>query len=349
MAEDIVVSICCWAFNQAGYIRDALDGFLIQATTFPIEIIIHDDASTDGTSDIIREYEKRYPEVIVPIYQTENQYSKGVRISATYVFPRARGKYIALCEGDDYWTDAGKLQKQVDFLESHPECSMCFHPTYLLYQATGDVVIEWQGAQRPYYHAGDVLSMRQYIATCTVLFRSALVRDLPSWYYRCPVGDFPLFALLAEHGELGVIKQFMSVHRVHARSLWQSADEWAREQMNRETLIMLGKHFGPGYEHYVNMPLADSYANQAKLYADLGDTRNAKAYIRRSISTSFRPRRACVDQVVMLGRLYCPGLYRLLKWILKEGRFSPGRMLRRSTRSRLQRMPGASVRKSGSK
>lgn len=86
-----------------------------QKTNFPIEVLIHDDASTDGTQDIIREYEKKYPNIVKPIYQKENQYSKGVKVSLVYNYSRARGKYIALCEGDDYWTDPYKLQKQVDF------------------------------------------------------------------------------------------------------------------------------------------------------------------------------------------------------------------------------------------
>jgi len=109
MADDIVVSISCITYNHAPYIRQCLDGFVMQKTTFPFEILIHDDASTYGTPDIIREYEAKYPGLIKPIYQTENQHSKGVKISQTFNWPRARGKDIALCEGDDYWTDPYKL------------------------------------------------------------------------------------------------------------------------------------------------------------------------------------------------------------------------------------------------
>jgi len=99
----------------------------MQKTTFAFEVLIHDDASTDGTADIIREYEKKYPDIIKPIYQTENQYSKGIKNTLTYQFPRAKGKYIAFCEGDDYWTDPYKLQKQADFLEANPEYNLCSH------------------------------------------------------------------------------------------------------------------------------------------------------------------------------------------------------------------------------
>ncbi len=128
-----IVSICCMAFNHASFIRECLDGFLMQEPPTGIlagdpwyEILIHDDCSTDGTEDIIREYAAKYPDKIFPLYEQENQYSKGKIIDA-YNYDRAQGKYIAVCEGDDYWTDPKKLQKQVDFLESHPEFSACWH------------------------------------------------------------------------------------------------------------------------------------------------------------------------------------------------------------------------------
>lgn len=123
-----LVSICCITYNHAQFIRKCLDGFLMQQTDFPIEILIHDDCSTDGTTEIIREYETKYPDLIFPLYEEENQYSRGVAGKMDlYNYRRARGKYIAYCEGDDYWTDSQKLQKQVDFMEANPEYSVCFH------------------------------------------------------------------------------------------------------------------------------------------------------------------------------------------------------------------------------
>lgn len=123
-----LVSICCITYNHAQFIRKCLDGFLMQKTDFPIEILIHDDCSTDGTTEIIREYEAKYPDLIFPLYEEENQYQQGKAAEIDfYNYRRARGKYIAYCEGDDYWTDPLKLQKQVDFLEANPEYSVCFH------------------------------------------------------------------------------------------------------------------------------------------------------------------------------------------------------------------------------
>ena len=105
-SKKYMVSICCLTFNHEPYIRKALDSFLMQKTTFPFEIVIHDDASTDGTADIIREYQENYPDIVHSLCQEENQYSKGIsNISGVFNFPRAQGKYIAMCEGDDYWSD----------------------------------------------------------------------------------------------------------------------------------------------------------------------------------------------------------------------------------------------------
>lgn len=123
--ENIMVSILCTAYNHEKYIQQCLDGFVMQKTNFKFEVIIHDDASTDNTANIIREYEEKYPEIIKPIYQKENQYSKKAGITKNFTLPKARGKYIAICEGDDFWTDKYKLQKQVDTLENNPNCKCC--------------------------------------------------------------------------------------------------------------------------------------------------------------------------------------------------------------------------------
>ena len=127
MDNEIKVSIICNAYNHEKYIRDALDGFVMQKTNFKFEVLIHDDASTDHTADIIREYENEYPDIIKPIYSKENQYSKKDGSLSRIQYGRAKGRYIAICEGDDYWTDPLKLQKQYDAMEKHPEVDICAH------------------------------------------------------------------------------------------------------------------------------------------------------------------------------------------------------------------------------
>ena len=130
MSQNPLVSIVCITYNHERFIRDALDGFVMQKTNFPFEILINDDASTDKTADIIREYEAKYPNLFRCVYQTENQWGKK-DVCRDILYPMIRGQYVALCEGDDYWTDPLKLQKQVDFMESHPDFYICFHPVIM--------------------------------------------------------------------------------------------------------------------------------------------------------------------------------------------------------------------------
>lgn len=127
MDNEIMVSILCTVYNHEKFLRKCLDGFVNQKTDFKFEIVIHDDNSTDDSKQIIREYEKLYPDLFIAVYSNENQFSKGIGIMPDILFPRAHGKYIAVCEGDDYWISEDKLQLQYNYMETHPECSMCTH------------------------------------------------------------------------------------------------------------------------------------------------------------------------------------------------------------------------------
>lgn len=132
----LMVTIQCITYNHEKYIRQCLEGFVMQKTNFRFEAIVHDDASTDGTADIIREYAKQYPDIIKPIFETENQYSKHDGTIGKIIRQNTFGKYVAMCEGDDYWIDPLKLQKQVDFLECHPECVYSCHRYYVYNEYT---------------------------------------------------------------------------------------------------------------------------------------------------------------------------------------------------------------------
>lgn len=218
------VSICCAAYNQAPYIAQALDSFLAQKTDFPIEILIHDDASTDGTAEVIRGYERRYPDIIRALYQTVNQYSQGVAIDPNFNYPRARGKYIALCEGDDYWCDETKLQRQVDAMESHPECTFCFTNGYI-HDAGGKrpdrEFIPYREADRAAYSARDrvytlgELCGLNFVPTASFLFPRETLSRLPRVYWdkRCPHGDLKLRLFCAAAGSAYYLHAFTCVYR----------------------------------------------------------------------------------------------------------------------------------------
>lgn len=179
----VQVSVICNAYNQEKYIAQALDGFVMQRTSFPFEVLVHDDASTDRTAEIIRAYAEKYPDLIKPVYQTENQYSRHVPISPTFQYPRAGGAYIALCEGDDCWTDPLKLQKQFDAMERHSEVDLCAHAHTKVDTATGQVLgHSVLFKEEKVIPAGDVIKGGgSFVATASLFFRRLLLENIPSF------------------------------------------------------------------------------------------------------------------------------------------------------------------------
>jgi glycosyltransferase involved in cell wall biosynthesis len=220
------VSICAVAYNHAPYIRECLNGFLKQKTDFPFEILIHDDASTDGTGDIIREYAKKYPDIIRPMLETENQYSKGItNISGAFNFPRARGKYIALSDCDDYWCDPEKLRVQTDYMESHPECMLTVHCAKTVNE-NGEFVN--RNLMRPYPHdclltSEELVDKAGSFPFASMLLRAEIVKTLPDYYVRCPVGDRPLELMAAAKGYAFYFDRPMSVYRFNGAGSWTNS------------------------------------------------------------------------------------------------------------------------------
>lgn len=213
MNKEIIVSICCATYNHQKYIRDAIESFLMQKTTFPFEILIHDDASTDGTADIIREYEAKYPDIIKPIYQTENQYSRGINPYLAFVYPRAQGKYIALCEGDDYWIDPLKLQKQVDYLERNPHVSFVA-TNYFIYDEITKGTRKVAISKRIDFYT--LLKRKNQIPTLTTCIKSEYIfdynREINPIEKNWPVGDYSLWLYLSQKGKIGVIPDYTATY-----------------------------------------------------------------------------------------------------------------------------------------
>jgi len=239
-----LVSISCITFNHADFIRDAFEGFLKQRTTFSFEILIYDDASTDGTVEIIREYENRYPGLIFPVYQTDNQYSKGViGISSKFNFTRARGKYIAVCEGDDYWTDPLKIQRQVDFLEENEE--------YTAIAENGLIIFTENKTERLFSKepARDVsieeMIKKRRFPTASVVFRTKTIANyLNEVKYS---NDTILWCYLASKGNFHYDTTVSSVYRrgMHGVVLSTETFKWVQlvEKWNLEYIRL----FSPRY------------------------------------------------------------------------------------------------------
>lgn len=228
MITEPLVSVCCLTYNHVKYVGQCLEGFACQKTNFPVEILIHDDASQDDTQNVILEFAAKYDsEVVKPICQKINQFSQGISPLRQILLPRVKGKYIALCEGDDYWTDPLKLQKQVDFLEAHPEYGMCYTQCVSYRQNTGKFDrTPWGG---PNESLESLLRMNT-VPTLTVMFRADLLRAYVSeirpherdWL----MGDYPMWLYFAGNSKIKFLNATTGVYRVlsdsasHA-SAWQ--------------------------------------------------------------------------------------------------------------------------------
>lgn len=228
-----IVSVVCVAYNHEKYIRDCLDGVVMQKTTFPFEIIVHDDCSTDGTRDIIKEYEKKYTN-IRGIYQKENQYSQGKDIFSDICKPIACGKYIALCECDDYWTDREKLQKQFDAMENHPELDMC---ACAAWEEMGDTKIRLQEI-RPKKESC-ILTQREvilgggrYLATASLFFRKDIFDSLME-YQKIINFDYTTQIRGALRGGIYYIDDNMVIYRRAVENSWTAVIETNYEKRRK--------------------------------------------------------------------------------------------------------------------
>lgn len=221
MSNPIKVSIHCLVYNQAPYLRQCLDGFLMQKTSFLYEIVVHDDVSTDESADIIREYAENYPDIVKPILETENQYSKNDGSLERIMIKACTGEYIALCEGDDYWTDPIKLQKQIDFLDSHPDYSMCFHNAISHWdKGEHDDSLFSNIEDRPY--SGLEIFEKWTVPTASVVFRRTVLEskifNVANSDSKFCFGDIVMFLSCAACGKVFGMSDVMCVYRRHEGS-----------------------------------------------------------------------------------------------------------------------------------
>ena len=220
MTDTIMVSVICNAYNHEKYIRDALEGLVTQKTDFAFEVLVHDDASTDHTADIIREYEKKYPDIIKPIYQKVNQYSQKKSIGVNFQYPRIRGKYVAVCEGDDYWTDTYKLQKQYDLMEAHPEIDLCAHGYKVLNMQNNEIKDVRLFDHITVISAKDVIKIGgQGLATASLFYRAEMNKNVPE-FRRIQNMDYTIQIQGALRGGVLYLPDMMCVYRSCVDSSW---------------------------------------------------------------------------------------------------------------------------------
>ncbi|MDE6295906.1 MAG: glycosyltransferase, partial [Muribaculaceae bacterium] len=204
------VTIVCTVYNHALYLRDCLDGFVMQQTDFPFEAIVHDDCSTDESKSIIAEYAAKYPDIIKPIYETENQYSHHDGSLRRAVERHIRGEYVAICEGDDYWIDSNKLQRQIDFLEANPDYTLSFHAVRIESDRKDKAGL-LSGLRPGEYSADDIIKSWS-VPTCSAVMKSEYYTGRP-YDKRFVVGDNVIWLNCLKHGKAYCHPEQMAVYR----------------------------------------------------------------------------------------------------------------------------------------
>lgn len=220
------VSVKMITYNQEKFIAQAIDSILMQKVNFDYEIVIGEDCSTDKTRDIVIDYRQRYPDKIRLLLNEKNL---GMHPNSVQAYKACRGELVALLEGDDYWTSLYKLQKQVDFMAAHPECTVCFHDVTVFYENGSRKPRNYCRADQQEISTLEDLLVSDFIPTCSVMFRRGLFSEFPDWYYTLPMGDWPLLILNAQYGKIGYINEVMGVYRVHEGGVWTHGDAWATD------------------------------------------------------------------------------------------------------------------------
>lgn len=294
-----LVSIVCLTYNEEDFVRDTFDNFLSQKTTFPFEVLVYDDASQDRTPEIIKEYAAKYPDIFRITLYEENNFKKGLGFYGLRVgFNEAKGKYIAYCEGDDYWCDDLKMQKQVDFLESHPEYMVCAHETLI----RNDYVPKENGtlfsranfnsyidiSKRQHYTFKDTLTGNIFHIS-SMMYRNSPIK-WPEWICEVTALDMVLFMILAEKGDIYRLPDVMSVYRQNRCSITNTQQQFNSKLASNSMLVNLiskmDVYWSNKYHKTISRVLAMFYMRNAFYYLSKSsrDIPSAKKMVRKAFS-----------------------------------------------------------------
>jgi glycosyltransferase involved in cell wall biosynthesis len=278
----IKVSVTLITYNHVQYIAQALESVLMQQTDWDFELLIGDDFSTDGTREIVLDFQRRYPQRIRLILPSENLGSQG-KLILPLLLKAARGQYIALLDGDDYWTSPHKLQKQADFLDAHPECAVCFHNVWVTYEnGTRRSWLRNPPGQKRFSDLRDILSSN-FIASCSTMYRHGLFGELPAWFNQVINPDRMLHILNAEHGQFGYIDEDMAVYRVHDRGVWSSRTPIDRLRGTIASFRVLNENTGYRHDTAVRGVISLCFYALAFEHTKFGQLRPALSALRQAV------------------------------------------------------------------
>lgn len=280
MNKDVKVSVLMLAYNQQQYIDEAIRSVVLQQTNFDYELIIGDDGSTDDTMARCREWQQRYPNRIRLLDHRENV---GLARNFIRTYNQATGRYIAICEADDFWTDRRKLQIQADFLDAHPEYSMCFHRVVNYYQADGSKSLS-NGRQKAEMTIADV-AMCNYITNVSIFYRRGLFGPLPQWMDQVTSYDLVMHLLTLQYGKVYYMRRVMAVYRKLDTSIWTGGDKERRSYIsckNRDLLMAYFKDRNKDVYDILRCSNARNCLDMANVFEAEGKHSKVEEYINKA-------------------------------------------------------------------
>ena len=269
--EAMAVSVLVVTYNHASFVRQAMDSALAQRLPQPFEILISEDRSTDGTREIVQEYAERHPEIVRLLLSERNLRSNEVVARG---FRSARGRYVALLDGDDYWTGADKLQAQVEILDARPDMTICFHNVQVVDEGSRSLDRLWNGPDQPELSDLHELLRGNFIATSSVVYRRAAVVEIPAWYESFfPVTDWPLHVLFAREGRIGYIDRTLGAYRLHSGGLFSTLGEREKLEANADFYRRLRAHSSAALATEIARGQRDYFLGWAEEFRRRGDPR----------------------------------------------------------------------------
>lgn len=311
------VSVLIITYNHEEYIVAAINSALAQATSFDYEIIVGEDASSDRTREVVLDLQKEYPDKIRVLLSNaadsdrERTLGLGGKANFTNSLQACKGQYIAFLDGDDFWTDIHKLQKQVDFLDSHPEFAISCHNVTMFYEDGSRGPENLLPPDQREVSTIEDLLFANFISTSSTVFRRGLFGELPDWFYSLKLGDWPLHILNAQHGKIGYLSEVMAAYRVHQAGVWFS---WSKTGQLLEQIKMLDHvdaYLGFKYKKQIRTAQANWYREIAWLCYEQGDRIQGRSYAKKLFWLGgSRARRNLVGFFL---KLKTPALYRSLR------------------------------------
>jgi glycosyltransferase involved in cell wall biosynthesis len=292
-------------YNHAKFIAQAVESVLEQQVNFDYELLISEDCSTDGTRDLVIEFQQKYPQRIRLLLSAQNLHNneivrRGLRA--------AQGQYIALLDGDDYWSSPYKLQKQVNFLDAYPDCAVCFHNALVVHEDGSREPWLWTPAHQKQISRLADIWLGNFIATCSTMFRRGLFGDVPDWYISLfPITDWPLHLLNAEHGYIGYLNEVMGVYRYHSGGLYSPFSQTQKLQETLKFYRVMDRNFNFKYSPLINTAISKYFFDWAEEYLAQGNLDQARTCFKISLTgRPVNPVMSPKELLVMAVKLYKP-------------------------------------------